>query len=136
MENNFRELEPQENQDCVISFLQLKTMFKGGEFMDYVLKAFSREGLPGLYKLFSPKGGIPQKDEYYWFNQGIECELLKPHRNWKKGKLRIKISLEFCPDEPDEEIPPVNQSGNESDAFLDDIRQNMPVQYCHADLSQ
>lgn len=32
------------------------------------------------------------------FEQGISCEMLRPGANWQKGK--VKIRLEFCPDEP------------------------------------
>lgn len=32
------------------------------------------------------------------FEQGISCEMLRPGANWQKGKVRIR--LEFCPDEP------------------------------------
>ncbi|MEB3249268.1 MAG: KGK domain-containing protein [Merismopediaceae bacterium] len=34
--------------------------------------------------------------------EGIECEILKiASEGWKKGKLKIKISLEFIPDPAD-----------------------------------
>jgi hypothetical protein len=32
-----------------------------------------------------------------WFFDGVDCELLAPGKNWRKGK--IKITLEFIPDE-------------------------------------
>ncbi len=41
--------------------------------------------------------------------EGLECEVLRPGSNWQKGKVRL--SLEFCPNEP--ESP------------LDDLRQNL-----------
>ena len=41
-------------------------------------------------------------DRLKWINEGLECEILKlGSNNWKKGKVRINISLEFCPDEPE-----------------------------------
>lgn len=37
-----------------------------------------------------------------WINEGVDCEVLNLGANqWKKGKVRIKISFEFCPDEPE-----------------------------------
>ena len=33
------------------------------------------------------------------FGDGLECEVLKPGSNWQKGK--VKLCLEFCPDEPE-----------------------------------
>lgn len=35
------------------------------------------------------------------FGEGIACEILAPYKNWQQGKVRI--TLEFCPDEPDAE---------------------------------
>ena len=59
-----------------------------------------------------------QKDGYkprtQWINEGLECEVLNIGSDrWKKGKVRIKITLEFCPDES--EIP-------EYESPLDEIR--------------
>ncbi|MEG4324404.1 KGK domain-containing protein, partial [Microcoleus sp. herbarium5] len=49
-----------------------------------------------------------------WFGQGIDCEILKVGaQGWKKGKIKIKlnVTIEFCPDEPDvEETPENNES--------------------------
>lgn len=37
-----------------------------------------------------------------WFGEGIDCELLKiAAKGWQKGKVRIRLTLEFCPDEPE-----------------------------------
>ena len=52
---------------------------------------------------------------YSWFYQGEECEILKAGSNgWQKGRLKINISLEFIPDEPEEIKSP-----------LDDVRQQI-----------
>lgn len=45
--------------------------------------------------------------------EGIPCQLLKPQQNWRKGKLKLKLSLEFIPEQ--------NQSKNYSSS-LDDLR--------------
>ena len=45
--------------------------------------------------------------------QGIPCNLLKPQQNWRKGKLQLKLSLEFVPEQ--------NQSKNWQSP-LDDLR--------------
>lgn len=61
-----------------------------------------------------------------WFEEGADVEVLKyGSQGWKKGKLRIKVSLEFCPDEPKvEEVaaPQEAESVNEPESPLDDIR--------------
>lgn len=55
------------------------------------------------------------KDDAYrerkkWHNEGVNCEILQPGGNWKKGKVRIRISLEFCPDEPKSMFDDIRQS--------------------------
>jgi hypothetical protein len=72
-----------------------------------------------------PMETIEGKDKYLanrlkWINEGLRCEILKLGSNkWKKGKVRINISLEFCPDEP--EI-------SEYESPLDEIRREMQNQ--------
>lgn len=63
-----------------------------------------------------------------WFDEGIDCEVLKfDSKAWQKGKVRIKVTLEFCPDEPEiEEIMQSNDiENNQPKSPLDDIRQMM-----------
>mgnify|MGYP000518823907 CR=1 FL=1 len=74
--------------------------------------------------------GGKQKEclEKGWFEDSINCEILRlGGKNWQKGKVRIKVTLEFCPDEPEiEEILGNNQSEiNQTESPLDDIRQMM-----------
>lgn len=33
-----------------------------------------------------------------WTEEGVECEVLMVGSTWKKGKVRIKIAVEFCED--------------------------------------
>ena len=55
------------------------------------------------------------------FFQGGECEILRAgSKGWQKGKIKINVTLEFIPDEVEEDKSP-----------LDDIRQadiNNPAQ--------
>ncbi len=52
-----------------------------------------------------------------WLKDGKECEILQVGSNgWKKGKIRLKVSLEFIPDEP---------KIKEIESPLDDIRQSI-----------
>ena len=60
-----------------------------------------------------------------WFSQGVDCEILNMGaKGWQKGKLRVKITLEFCPDEPAVEEPPASKKpeSTEPESPLDDIR--------------
>jgi hypothetical protein len=60
------------------------------------------------------------KPRMKWIDEGLECEVLNLGANqWKKGKVRIKVSFEFCPDEP--EI-------SEYESPLDEIRREMQNQ--------
>jgi KGK domain len=63
--------------------------------------------------------------EQKWFGSGIDCETLKiGGKGWQKGKVKINVTLEFCPDEPEvEEIPENNESEtSQPESPLDDLR--------------
>lgn len=63
-----------------------------------------------------------------WFEDGINCEVLRLGvKSWQKGKVKIKVTLEFCLDEPDTEETSVNNQLeiNQNESPLDDIRQMM-----------
>jgi hypothetical protein len=85
MVNGFEGLSP----DDVVSMTYGEILiphhtFKVGEF-----KAKMKAVLPGNNEL---------KDK--WLTEGQSCEILKPGaKHWQKGKVRI--TLEFCPDEPE-----------------------------------
>ncbi len=52
-----------------------------------------------------------------WFHNGKECEILKlGSTGWTKGKVRLKVIVEFCPDEPEVSEP---------ESPLDDLRQKL-----------
>lgn len=60
-----------------------------------------------------------------WFAEGVECEVLSPGKDWRKGKVRV--SLEFIPDEPEveEELENDEPTNNESESMLDDLRRRI-----------
>ncbi|MEP6519875.1 KGK domain-containing protein [Microcoleus vaginatus] len=65
-----------------------------------------------------------------WFGEGIDCEILKVGaQGWKKGKMKLKlnVTIEFCPDEPDVEETPENNESETSkpDSPLDDLRRQL-----------
>ncbi len=50
-----------------------------------------------------------------WFQEGVDVEILRlGASNWQKGKMKIKVILEFEPDEPEQPKSP-----------LDDIRETI-----------
>lgn len=59
----------------------------------------------------------PYKNRQKWLNEGLDCEVLKlGAKKWQKGKVRIKILAEFCPDESEQVEP---------ESPLDDIRKTI-----------
>ncbi|MEG3911283.1 KGK domain-containing protein [Microcoleus sp. w1-18aA5] len=65
-----------------------------------------------------------------WFGEGIDCEILRVGaQGWKKGKIKIKlnVTIEFCPDEPDVEETPENNESETSkpESPLDDLRRQL-----------
>mgnify|MGYP002654622304 CR=1 FL=1 len=52
-----------------------------------------------------------------WIEEGIDCELLNlGDPQWKKGKVRVRVVVEFLPDEPE---------SSDYQSPLDEIRQEM-----------
>jgi hypothetical protein len=74
------------------------------------------------YEVDIDPGGSVSGNKFYryyskFFKEGIECEILKFNsEGWQKGKFRIKVTLEFCPDEPEIEEP---------ESPLDDLRRKL-----------
>jgi hypothetical protein len=65
---------------------------------DIVDRAFAQSGIPVIaeyiYRSLSLNYGLT------WFEQGEECEILRAgSTGWQKGKIKIKVILEFIPDE-------------------------------------
>jgi hypothetical protein len=48
------------------------------------------------------------EDEEAFIN-GFECQVLQPGKKWQTGKIRIKINVEFCPDDPIEPESPLDE---------------------------
>ena len=41
-----------------------------------------------------------------WFEEGVDFQILRAgSKGWEKGKLKINVTLEFIPDEPEEKSP-------------------------------
>ncbi|MBW4647987.1 MAG: hypothetical protein KME06_04700 [Kastovskya adunca ATA6-11-RM4] len=60
------------------------------------------------------KVNLPDQRKKDLFNDGIDCQVLKfRSESWQKGKIKIRVIVEFCPDEP--EI-------SEPEARFDDVR--------------
>ena len=65
-----------------------------------------------------------------WFGEGIDCEILRVGaQGWKKGKMKLKlhVTIEFCPDEPQVEETPENNESETSqpESPLDGLRRQL-----------
>ncbi|MEG3903729.1 KGK domain-containing protein [Microcoleus sp. B4b_D2] len=69
-----------------------------------------------------------RSQQQQWFGNGINCEALKiGAKGWQKGKVKIRVILEFCPDEPEVEEKPENNESETSkpESPLDDLRRQL-----------
>ena len=65
-------------------------------------------------------------NQFEWFKQGKDCEILRlGAKDWEPGKVRIKFTLEFCPDEPEEEEEIEADEMKQLEDSLDDLRQKL-----------
>jgi hypothetical protein len=52
-----------------------------------------------------------------WITGGINCELLQlGSQQWKKGKLRVNVTVEFIPDEVESPLDDVRQGSNQNES--------------------
>lgn len=133
MENN-KYLQNCDDND-VLAFSSHK-VFKLGVFKQAVRSIVSQLPRTIIESLRNKQGvDLPiHNEEYRLIDKGINCEILKIGSNgWQKGKFRIKITLEFCPDEPEpQEKPQITQS----ESPLDDLRQMIHQNNHHAELNR
>ena len=65
-----------------------------------------------------------------WFDEGVNAQVLRyGAKNWQRGKVRIKFTLEFCPDEPEVQktSTPHQLETSEPESPLDNIRRMIEV---------
>ena len=79
---------------------------------DTVLSSFIYYRIPEISQQINNSLNIQNSN--IWFSRGTNCEILRAgSKGWQKGKLKINVTLEFVPDEPEEKSP------------LDDVRQEL-----------
>ena len=97
-----------------------------GKVPDALIESFESQGIQGAKIYRCPGGGRADEVNRNWFGEGKDCEILRIGANgWQKGKLRIKVSMEFCPDEPEVEETVANEEIVPTESPLDDLRQMM-----------
>ena len=120
-DNNFQHLE-HVNSNAVISFSN-ETTFKVSKLMERLNSFFVQSILSELPGKLNQAGlGTPPHHGSNWNTGRVDAEILEPKSGkWKKGKVRMRVVLEFCPDEPEELKDGSIQQVNS----LDDIRQTI-----------
>ena len=123
-ENKFNILEHEES-NAVVSFSN-GTVFKLDKLMKHINGFFTQLVLDKLATRLTQIGlGTPpnHKESCSSWSNYVEAEILEPRLGeWKKGKIRMRVILEFCPDEP-EEIKDKDMHQNTN--YLDNIRQTI-----------
>jgi KGK domain len=116
--NNNHNFKPLQDDETAIALPS--SMFKHKELLKFIHEAFRIAGLNRLSEMIwdQGRGRVPidrhEENRKAWFSDGIKCEVLKPNSNgWEKGKFRINISIEFCP-----------ETLETKNSDLDSIRQN------------
>ena len=118
--NNFKHLE-HEDSNAVVSFSN-GTTFKLDKLVQQLNVFFRESVLDNLSDKFNKfnLGTPPYSKSHIWNIHGVDAEILEPKSGeWKKGTVRMRVILEFCPDEQEEIKGDSIQSANS----LDDIRQ-------------
>lgn len=103
--------------------------FKISEILLATMEILRNQGVDFLNDLFKSKGRgyFTSSNCGFWSDKALDCEVLRPGKNWQKGKARIKIIIEFSPDEPEIEETSVNHqiNTNQPESPLDDIRRTI-----------
>ncbi|MBW4665182.1 MAG: hypothetical protein KME01_13430 [Chroococcus sp. CMT-3BRIN-NPC107] len=120
------------NSSEMCKFGSLKKAFQSAlldKLADTLVEFLEAKGIKGTsINEFHSELNKYYKKNWKWFSDGKDCEILSiGAKGWQKGKLRIKFTLEFCPDEP--EVIEITQSkeieNNQPESPLDDIRRMM-----------
>lgn len=114
MANNFHlntnEYLQQCNSKDLISFDSEKWVGVS-KLKNIVERSFSQYGVSAISTNISNTSDL--KNSSIWFKQGENCEILRAGSSgWQTGKIKINVTLEFIPEEPESIESP-----------LDDIRQ-------------
>lgn len=107
MENGFKPIDSEEVVSVQVpdKLFMDYPMFKVGQLVSKI--QFMVQGF-GAYDAQKTKN---------WFSEGIDCEIFQlGAKGWKKGKVRIRLSVEFLSDEPEP---------SQFESPLDDIRKKI-----------
>ncbi|AFY83953.1 KGK domain-containing protein [Oscillatoria acuminata] len=119
MSNNFEPLDSEEvvSIDEVLKIVLNQPTFKVREFVGAFKEVIKKQSSIYIDRRTDEKA--------QWLDEGVNAQVLKyGAKNWQTGKVRIKFTLEFCPDEPEvQKTSTTNQpETSEPESPLDDIR--------------
>ncbi|WP_392532521.1 KGK domain-containing protein [Nostoc sp. C117] len=121
MEDGFKAIEC--NNGDVLDFGD--NTYKVAKFKQAINTSFNSTLEDTLNEELSTQGvSIKQPPNVNWFQKGINCEILTlGSESWKKGKVKLKISVEFYAEEEDMKITNSNNSQiTKTESPLDDLR--------------
>ncbi|MGA9380613.1 MAG: KGK domain-containing protein [Phormidium sp.] len=91
--------------DSVISFSPF-TLVRVDRFKSVIDSAFSAYNLQDPIKKSFVNSEFKLGWSDTWYKEGVTCEILKiGAKGWQKGKIRVRVSLEFEPEEPEIKEP-------------------------------
>jgi hypothetical protein len=112
--------------DDILS-LEFGKLFKLAKFREAMKSAFTNQDQVPYYlsSALNQKGiEINDFDINRILEKGIDSEVLRLGANvWQKGKVKIKVTLEFRPDEPEVKEIAATQETAQPKSPLDDLRQ-------------
>jgi hypothetical protein len=101
----------------------LQSVFTGN-LADVIIESLDSQGINGTSIYVVPSRGSAYTVNWKWWGEGKDCEILSiGAKGWQKGKIRMKVTLEFCPDEPEVEETSTSNTITEPESPLDDLRQ-------------
>jgi hypothetical protein len=115
MKNNFEVTTNEYLKQCdskdIISFAHDK-IFNIKQLIDIVHYSFIHSGISSIIGYIQNHSVCNSYINSNWFDRGQECEILKAGSpGWQKGKLKIKVTLEFIPYEPEVAKSPLDDIG-------------------------
>ncbi|MEQ8468245.1 KGK domain-containing protein [Coleofasciculus sp. E1-EBD-02] len=107
-----------------LSILIAHPTFKVSEFIKAMINLLINNDNVLKYSVQQKRRDIEEVNG--WWNEGIQCQVLTHEgKGWQNGKVRL--TLEFCPDEPEiEETSTSNEPEiSQPESPLDDLRQRI-----------
>ncbi len=119
MINNFEPLESEEvvTIEEVFKIAVKQPTFKVIEFLETFKELINKQSSIYIDRRTDEKA--------QWLDDGVKAQVLRyGAKNWEKGKIKIKFTLEFCPDEPEvqKSSTPDQPETSEPESPLDEIR--------------